>query len=337
MMGPMSVNDRIAGMVREHPVLLFMKGTRAQPRCGFSATVVTILDEYLEEYGTFDVLADPEVREGVKEFSNWPTIPQLYVGGKFIGGSDIVKEMDQAGELAEVLGAHPRPVVVPEIALTEAALAALRRFAHGADPVVRLEVPPSFQYGMDFDSERPGDVKVQGKGFTVLLSRGSARRADGLTIDFVDGPGGGGFKIDNPNEPPKVQPLSPPGLARLLEQGAPLELFDVRTPVEIATAAFPGARVLDAEGKALLDRLDRETPLVLICHHGQRSQAAAEHCLRMGFRTVYNLVGGIDAWSREVDPAVPRYLERPRPPASRSCNSADEPPMSAPCRTSSSS
>jgi len=307
MMGPMDVNERISELVRTHQVLLFMKGSRHQPRCGFSATVVGILDEYLEDYGTVDVLADESIRQGVKEFSSWPTIPQLYVAGRFVGGCDIVREMDQAGELAEVLGTPARELAVPEITVTDSALAALRRFADGADPVVRLDIPASFQYGMDFDQERPGDVKVEGKGFTVLLTRGSARRADGLTVDFLETSDGGGFKIDNPNEPPKVQQLTAQSLAGMLERGAPLELLDVRTAEEIALAAFPGARHLDAEGKALLERLDRETALVLVCHHGVRSQAAAEHCLRMGFRTVYNLVGGIDAWARDVDSSVPRY------------------------------
>lgn len=303
----MSVNERIGGLVGAHKVVLFMKGNRRQPRCGFSATVVGILDDYLEEYETVDVLEDDAIRQGIKDFSSWPTIPQLYVSGEFVGGCDIVKEMEQAGELTEVLGVEMKELVVPEITLKDGALEALRRFGDGADPVVRVEIPASFEYGMDFDTERPGDVKVEGKGFTLLLNRASARRADGMSIDFMEGPGGGGFKIDNPNEPPKVVQLPPAELKRRMDEGAPMEVFDVRTPGEIATAAFPTARPLDAEGKALLDALDKDTPLVLVCHHGNRSQAAAQHCLRMGFREVYNLVGGIDGWSREVDASVPRY------------------------------
>ncbi len=96
--------SRIQEILDSQRVVLFMKGSRDFPQCGFSATVVQILDQLLPEYGTFDVLSDTEVREGVKEFSAWPTIPQLYVGGEFVGGCDIVREMYETGELQKALG-----------------------------------------------------------------------------------------------------------------------------------------------------------------------------------------------------------------------------------------
>jgi monothiol glutaredoxin len=95
--------DRIDSLVKGQPVVLFMKGDRRQPQCGFSATVVQILDSLLEDYQTVNVLADPEIRDGVKEYSSWPTIPQLYLAGEFQGGCDIVVEMYQSGELQEKL------------------------------------------------------------------------------------------------------------------------------------------------------------------------------------------------------------------------------------------
>ena len=84
-------------------MLLFMKGNRQRPQCGFSAQVVQILDTLLPEYRTVDVLADPEIRDGIKEYSSWPTIPQLYVAGEFQGGCDIITEMYQSGELQQKL------------------------------------------------------------------------------------------------------------------------------------------------------------------------------------------------------------------------------------------
>jgi monothiol glutaredoxin len=96
---------RIDALVKQHRVLLFMKGNRQVPQCGFSATVVQILDSLLRDYHTFDVLGDPEIREGIKEYSSWPTIPQLYVDGKFQGGCDIVREMYADGELQRLLSA----------------------------------------------------------------------------------------------------------------------------------------------------------------------------------------------------------------------------------------
>jgi monothiol glutaredoxin len=95
---------RIEGLVASDDVVLFMKGNRQMPQCGFSATVVQILDHLIPQYTTVDVLQDPEVREGIKLFTQWPTIPQLYVKGEFVGGCDIVREMFQTGELQKALG-----------------------------------------------------------------------------------------------------------------------------------------------------------------------------------------------------------------------------------------
>lgn len=97
------VMKKIESQVNGNKVILYMKGTKDMPQCGFSARVVQILNSYGVDYETVDVLADPEIRQGIKEFSNWPTIPQLYVGGKFVGGCDICVEMDQSGELEPVI------------------------------------------------------------------------------------------------------------------------------------------------------------------------------------------------------------------------------------------
>ena len=98
-----STRSRIDGLVKDHAVLLFMKGNRQRPQCGFSAQVVQILDTLLPDYRTVDVLSDPDIREGIKEYSSWPTIPQLYVAGEFQGGCDIVTEMYESGELQQKL------------------------------------------------------------------------------------------------------------------------------------------------------------------------------------------------------------------------------------------
>ena len=94
--------DKIQTLIDSNPVMVFMKGTKLMPQCGFSNNVVQILNSLGVEFSTFDVLSDFEVREGIKEFSDWPTIPQLYVKGEFLGGCDIVKEMHESGELQEV-------------------------------------------------------------------------------------------------------------------------------------------------------------------------------------------------------------------------------------------
>jgi monothiol glutaredoxin len=99
----MSTTDRIKDIISSGDVVLFMKGIPAAPQCGFSAAVVQILSQIGVPYKTFDVLEDFEVREGIKAFSSWPTIPQLYIKGEFVGGCDIVREMFQAGELKAMM------------------------------------------------------------------------------------------------------------------------------------------------------------------------------------------------------------------------------------------
>ena len=94
----------ITEIVAAHPVVVFMKGTPMSPQCGFSANAAAILRAYEKPLYTVDVIADPEVRRAVKEFSNWPTIPQIYIGGEFMGGSDILQQMQGNGELDEAIG-----------------------------------------------------------------------------------------------------------------------------------------------------------------------------------------------------------------------------------------
>jgi monothiol glutaredoxin len=100
-----SAKDRIEEIVASNDVVLFMKGTELFPQCGLSSRAVAILDHLGVPFKTVDVLQDPEIRQGVKEYSDWPTIPQLYVKGQFVGGSDIMMEMFESGELKELVGA----------------------------------------------------------------------------------------------------------------------------------------------------------------------------------------------------------------------------------------
>jgi len=100
-----NVRDRIQGIIDGNDVVLFMKGTKHFPQCGFSATVVEVLRRSGSEFQDINLLEDPAIRQGIKEFTNWPTIPQLYVRGKFVGGCDIIREMYEKGELDSVLTA----------------------------------------------------------------------------------------------------------------------------------------------------------------------------------------------------------------------------------------
>ncbi|MDI1475498.1 Grx4 family monothiol glutaredoxin [Polyangium sp. y55x31] len=304
------LKQRIEALVRSDRVVLFMKGSRRFPQCGFSGAVVQILDEVLPSYTTVNVLEDPEIREGIKAYASWPTIPQLYIDGEFVGGADIVREMRESGELAQKLGASGPGGEVKALKITISA-SAKRAFDEAAKEapgeLLRFEVSPRFEYGLYFGPRAEGDVEVDAGGITVLVDKASARRADGVSIDFVEGPEGAGFKIENPNEPPRVRQLSVGKLKEMLDAGETFELIDVRTDKERAIARIERAKLLDQAELERLEALPKDTPIVFHCHHGGRSRSAAEAFVGRGFSRVYNLEGGIDAWSVVVDPSVPRY------------------------------
>ncbi|HVS15076.1 MAG TPA: Grx4 family monothiol glutaredoxin [Thermoanaerobaculia bacterium] len=302
------LRQRLSDLVASDQVVLFMKGNRQAPQCGFSAQVVQILDRLLPEYTTVDVLQDPELREGVKELSDWPTIPQLYVRGEFQGGCDIVREMYQAGELHYALGLERSEAVVPEVRMTPAAAELVReaQSRHGGGEL-HLSIDALFRHSLGFGPASGDEVQVEVEGVSVLLDPDSSVRAHGLMIDVQEGPHGRGLRIDNPNSPPPVGQMSVQELAALRERGEPLRLIDVRTPEERERAALEGSELFDAALERELVELDKDTRLVFLCHHGNRSQIAAQRFAARGFRNLHNVAGGLEAWSREIDPSVPRY------------------------------
>ena len=303
--------SQIETLLRQHTVVLFMKGNKQQPRCGFSAKVVEILDGHGVDFRDVDVLSDAALREGIKEFSSWPTIPQLFFQGSLIGGSDIVRQLDESGELLSALGIDPSKIVhtPPSISISAEAAAAIKEAGKEAEPGQHLRMV--LQRGgqaidLYFDAPRGSDLRVEQHGSTVLFDRASARLANGIAIGFVDGPNGG-FRIDNPNLPAKVGALTVTELRKMLDAKVPLRLLDVRTDRERTIARIAGDQSLEDLARQDLDGLAKDTMLVLYCHHGTRSQAAAEQLVARGFRNVWNLSGGIDAWSRQIDPTVARY------------------------------
>ncbi len=303
------LRDRITERVQSNSVVLFMKGNRHPPQCGFSARMVDMLDSLTSDYETFDVLSDPEVREGIKEFSNWPTIPQLYVNGEFTGGCDIVHEMFASGELHKALGVERLDPITPTISITDAAAQVLEqaRTQQGADGGLHISVSPSFGYSLGFGPQKPGEVAVEANGWQVYLESDSTHRANGLTIGAVDTPQGGQLQIENPNEGNSVSALSVQELQALTRAGEEFELIDVRSPEERELAVIEGSRLLDRDTAAEFEKLPADRRVIFYCHTGQRSQVAAREFASNGHENVYNLTGGIDAWSTEIDPQVPRY------------------------------
>ena len=176
------IRSQLEQLIQGNRVLLFMKGTKHFPQCGFSATVIQILDQLVPEYQTVNVLKEPDLREGIKEYSSWPTIPQLYVDGKFVGGCDIVREMFVAGELHEMFGVKQAEVKPPSITITPMAKKALEAAKESPDAeedagVLRLVVSSKYEYELVLDEKKKGDFVVEaGGGVQVLIDRQSAQR-----------------------------------------------------------------------------------------------------------------------------------------------------------------
>ena len=303
------LKSRIESLIESDRVVLFMKGTRMQPQCGFSAATIGILDSLVPDYATFNVLEDQGVREGIKAFSEWPTIPQLYIDREFVGGCDIVKQMFNNGELHEMLGAEAPDRTPPEVTVSAAAAAIIGN-ALQANPgnAVHLSIDGRWQHSFNLGPMEGHEIRAESNGVALLFDVASAQKAKGLSIDIEETVQGTAFRIDNPNAPPPVGRMSPAELAAARrDAGSAPTLVDVRTSDERARARIEGSILLDDEGLRTVSSLAKDTKLVFYCHTGVRSQSAAEHFRAEGFTDVHNLEGGIDAWSREVDPSVPRY------------------------------
>ena len=301
--------QKIEQLVRQDEVVLFMKGTRSFPQCGFSASVVNILNTLIPKYSTVNVLSEPEVRTHMKEYSDWPTFPQLFIKGEFVGGADIVKQMFESGDLEKQLGTLVAPAKAVKVTVSPRAKQELDAALKEGTPgdVIHLTITSGWEHQLDLGPKESSHVTVDAGGITVQLDRPSAAKADGVTIDFIEDATGAGFKIENPNRPSTVREIGPVEFKRLIDAGTIKHIYDVRTPKERDVAQIAGATILDDAAMAQIETLPKDTVLAFHCHHGGRSRGAADHFLKAGFKTVYNMTGGIDAWSQQVDPSVKRY------------------------------
>jgi monothiol glutaredoxin len=301
--------QRIERTLAGNRVVLFMKGDRQSPRCGFSAKAVGILDGLLPDYASVDVLADPEIREGIKEYGQWPTIPQLYVGGELVGGSDIIEGMLNSGELHELLGLSAPDRTPPRISITPKAAEAIARAMADVEPGVglHLDVDPRFNAQFQLKPVTGQEIVAEAAGLQIHFDLASAPRAQGIAIDWVEDVRGSGLSISNPQAPPPVKSISVRELHDRIVAGA-IDVIDVRPAQARALAPFPPPHeVLDEDSHERLAALPKDLPLAFLCHRGNSSRQAAEHFRQLGFHEVYNVEGGIEAWSAEVDPTVPRY------------------------------
>jgi monothiol glutaredoxin len=302
-----ALKGKIENYLHEHRVVLFMKGTRQQPMCGFSARTVAALDSVVPDYLTVNVLDDPEIREGIKAYGNWPTIPQLYIDGELVGGCDIVLSMLNSGELHQQLGLSAPDRTPPEVTITPGAAEKIREAMQGHEGIaLHFQIDANWDAQFNLAPPQGGEVASESNGIRVLMDLASAQRARGAVIDWVSTAKGEGLAIELPQAPPPVRQMPVRELAEQLQAGA-VTLVDVRGETDRALASIAGSWVLDRETMKKLEALPKDTPIAFICHHGNSSMGAAEHFRKQGFTNISNVAGGINAWSMEIDPSVPRY------------------------------
>jgi len=303
-----ALRSRIESILNANRVVLFMKGQPSMPQCGFSAKAVGALQDLGVEFDHVNVLADADIREGIKAYGEWPTIPQLYIDGELIGGSDIILQMAGNGELSSVLGLAAPDRTPPRITVTPAAVEMLRgALADSPGAALQLGIDARFQPNFQLAPHDDNAIAAESNGLRVQFDLASARRAEGITIDWVDDIRGKGLAIDNPNAPKAVQELSVRDADDQLRAGS-ITVVDVRPADERAIAAINAPfETFDGDNRARLEALPKDTALAFLCHHGGRSAQAAEQFRALGFTKVSNITGGIDAWSNEVDNGVPKY------------------------------
>ncbi|EIL97709.1 glutaredoxin [Rhodanobacter thiooxydans] len=302
-----ATRERIETLLKDHRVVLFMKGNRQQPMCGFSAAATNTLNELLPEYHTVNVLDDPEIREGIKAYGEWPTIPQLYVEGELVGGADIIRQMYGSGELHALFGIAAPDRTPPEITVTDAAAEAIRQGTAGAQGMaLHLEIGPDHSAGFQLAPAGEHDIVAAANGLEIHFDPASAQRAKGVVIDWVSTVQGEGLSLKFPGAV-EIKSLSVQQLQQRLAAND-ITLVDVRPAAGRAMAApLAQARVLEEEGYENLASLPKDTALAFICHHGMSSRAMAERFAAHGFSNLHNVEGGMDAWASEIDPGMPCY------------------------------
>jgi len=266
-----------------------------------------MLNSLLSSYTTVDVLQDQEIREGIKEFGNWPTIPQLYIDQELVGGCDIVTAMFNNGELHECLGVDKPDRTPPDVTITESAAEKILESMQGHEDVgLHFQVDTNWQSQFNLAPAQGHEIRVETSGITLLFDVASAQRARGAVIDWVSSMQGEGLTISLPSAPEPVHQMSVSELKQKLDSNE-VVLVDVRGEDERAKASIEQARGMSSELMTEIEALPKDSAIAFVCHTGGRSQVAAEHFRKEGFTNVSNVAGGIDAWSKEIDPEVPLY------------------------------
>ncbi len=291
------VQSMIEQQIASSEVVLYMKGSPKMPQCGFSAKTAGLLDGLLNgDYAAYNVLDDERLREGIKVFSDWPTIPQLYIRGEFVGGCDIITEMYNAGELHEMLGLEVPDRTPPEITITERAATEIQGFLDQyPGQYLHFSVTPDWDARFEIGPRGGHEIATEAAGMTILMDLATAQKAKGATIDWVETMQGSGLKLDLPGAPPAVQSITADQLQARLNQGEDIWVVDTRPEPDRQAKPVDFAQPLDADMMARLKDADPNQPVVFMCHVGITSLKIAEHYRKQGMTQLFNLTGGVEA------------------------------------------
>ena len=288
----------IESLVKSSRCFLFMKGTPSHPQCGFSSNTISIIKDLMgEDFKTFNVLENQDVREGVKEYGNWPTIPQLYIDSELVGGNDIVTEMFNTGELQSLLNL-PQPDRTPAVlTITDKARESIMAgITDIGSNVLKLTIDSQYTTRFSVEPAKGYEVVTDLGEIKVYMDVGTVKRANGIEIDWVDDLQGSGLVINNPNAPKPVKQIEKDELEKAVSENKITHIYDVRSEDQFQQQHIPGSQRLSKEVMADLEELNTDTPMVFVCSVGNSSQGACEFYRKKGFTNVYNLVGGINNW-----------------------------------------
>lgn len=312
--------EKVKEIVESEPLVVFAKGTKEAPRCGFSARAIDIVKSLGKPFTVVDILADPTIRPALVAFSDFPTSPQLFVKGELVGGSDIVQELYQAGELQRQVYAAFGEEWTDEAAgeapfeVTPPALEKLKSFRESKDEFVRVDITimgSERNHALSLETKAlPTDLRwtIDGLGFAVDPKiRGEF---DKLKIDWVDNNGSQGFAVTDIGDPPKPAvpaTVSPDEALALVEDGkdgdgGKVWLVDVREESEWKTGHAAEAILLPMskfEQQVGEVGFGKDDTILLYCASGGRSGMAVEQLRKQGFRKARNL-GGVANWKGEL-------------------------------------
>ncbi|WP_394538546.1 glutaredoxin domain-containing protein [Lysobacter enzymogenes] len=302
--------QRIETLLRAHRLVVFMNGAPDAPERFFSHKICRLLDGLGLDYAHVDVSADSKLREQIKAYGGLQAIPQLYLDGQPLGGSEVVERMAGADELHAALGLPAPDRTPPAVRLTQAAAEFLRGVVRGkgAGTVVDIAVDPQFRSSLRFGPRRNDAIAAEVDGVALQFDLASARRAEGLSIDWQDVERGPSLLLNHPRAPvPKpVRWLSPSEADARVRAGT-LTIVDLRREEERALARLSVPFLYLDEGTHEIRNMPPQAPLAVLCHRGERCWHGAQHLVQLGHRDVYAIEGGIDAWAADVDASIPRY------------------------------